>query len=66
MPNRHSLFWKLAILMVGFCLILIGLTLSWGRQMEVRNAYLGASARALLEGYAAEAERALDLSLIHI
>ena len=59
MPNRHSLFWKLAILMVGFCLLLIGLSLSWGRQMEVRNAYLAPHARELLEGYAAEAERAL-------
>lgn len=60
MPNRHSLFWKLAILMVGFCLLLIGLTLSWGRHMEVRNAYLAPQARTLLEGYAAEAERALQ------
>ncbi|MDR0281603.1 MAG: sensor histidine kinase [Paucimonas sp.] len=60
MPNRHSLFWKLAILMVGFCLLLIGLSLSWGRHMEVRNAYLGQQARDLLKGYAAEAERALE------
>lgn len=59
MPNRHSLFWKLAILLVGFCLLLIFLTLSWGRHMEVRNAYLGPEARALLEGYGAEAEQAL-------
>ncbi|MFJ4376176.1 histidine kinase sensor domain-containing protein [Pseudomonas japonica] len=46
--------------MVGFCLLLIGLTLSWGRHMEVRNAYLAPQARTLLEGYAAEAERALQ------
>ena len=59
MPNRHSLFWKLAILLVGFCLLLIFLTLSWGRHMEVRNAYLAPGAKALLEGYAAEAEQAL-------
>lgn len=59
MPNRHSLFWKLAILLVGFCLLLIGLSLSWGRHMEVRNAYLAPQARALLEAYAAEAEQAL-------
>ncbi|MFD2641306.1 sensor histidine kinase [Pseudomonas japonica] len=45
--------------MVGFCLLLIGLTLSWGRHMEVRNAYLAPQARTLLAGYAAEAERAL-------
>ncbi len=59
MPNRHSLFWKLAILLVGFCLLLIGLSLSWGRHMEVRNAYLAPEAQALLRGYAAEAEQAL-------
>ncbi|WP_175652404.1 sensor histidine kinase [Pseudomonas sp. Marseille-P9899] len=59
MPNRHSLFWKLAILLVGFCLLLIGLSLSWGRHMEVRNAYLAPQARALLAAYAAEAEQAL-------
>lgn len=29
MLSRHSLFWKLAILLVGFCLLMI--VLSWQR-----------------------------------
>lgn len=31
MLDRHSLFWKLAILLVGFCLLMIGLSYTWGR-----------------------------------
>ncbi|MFV3406666.1 MULTISPECIES: sensor histidine kinase [Pseudomonas] len=58
MLNRHSLFWKLAILLVGFCLLMIGLSYTWGRHMETRNAFLDEGARDVLRGYAAEAERA--------
>ena len=29
MADRHSLFWKLAILLVGFCLLMIGLSYTW-------------------------------------
>ena len=57
MLDRHSLFWKLSILLVGFCLLMIGLSYTWGRHMETRNAYLDASAREELLGLAAEAER---------
>lgn len=56
--DRHSLFWKLAILLVGFCLLMIGLSYTWGRHMETRNAFLDAPAQAQLIGYAAEAEQA--------
>ncbi|QXH52761.1 sensor histidine kinase [Pseudomonas fakonensis] len=58
MLDRHSLFWKLAILLVGFCLLMIGLSYTWGRHMETRNAFLDEPAREVLRGYAAEAERA--------
>ena len=58
MLDRHSLFWKLAILLVGFCLLMIGLSYTWGRHMETQNAFLSEPARQLLRGYAAEAERA--------
>ncbi|HKS12155.1 MAG TPA: sensor histidine kinase [Pseudomonas sp.] len=58
MPDRHSLFWKLSILLVGFCLLMIGLSYSWGRAMETRNAFLAESARSQLRGYAQEAEQA--------
>ncbi|MEX5339930.1 histidine kinase sensor domain-containing protein [Pseudomonas sp. I2] len=58
MLDRHSLFWKLAILLVGFCLLMIGLSYTWGRHMETQNAFLAESARQHLRGYAVEAERA--------
>lgn len=58
MLNRHSLFWKLFILLVGFCLLMIGLSYTWGRHMETRNAFLDEPARAVLRGYAAQAEQA--------
>ena len=56
MLDRHSLFWKLAILLVGFCLLMIGLSYTWGRHMETQNAFLSESARQTLRGYAAEPE----------
>ncbi|MFG0798796.1 histidine kinase sensor domain-containing protein [Pseudomonas sp. GLN_2] len=58
MLDRHSLFWKLAILLVGFCLLMIGLSYTWGRHMETQNAFLSEPARQTLRGYAAEAEQA--------
>lgn len=48
MLDRHSLFWKLAILLVGFCLLMIGLSYTWGRHMETQNAFLDAPARQVL------------------
>ncbi|WP_194789461.1 histidine kinase sensor domain-containing protein [Pseudomonas sp. UFMG81] len=58
MLDRHSLFWKLAILLVGFCLLMIGLSYTWGRHMETQNAFLAEPAREVLRGYASEAEQA--------
>jgi len=58
LPGRHSLFWKLACLLVAFCLLMIWLSWSWGRYMEVRNQYLSDDARSTLTQYAAEAEQA--------
>ncbi|MCF4996664.1 HAMP domain-containing protein [Pseudomonas syringae] len=58
LPGRHSLFWKLACLLVAFCLLMIWLSWSWGRYMEERNQYLSDEARGTLTRYAAEAERA--------
>ncbi|WP_445177364.1 histidine kinase sensor domain-containing protein [Pseudomonas sp. McL0111] len=58
LPGRHSLFWKLACLLVAFCLLMIWLSWSWGRYMEERNQFLSDEARATLSRYAAEAEQA--------
>lgn len=58
MLDRHSLFWKLTVLLVGFCLLMIGLSYSWGRHMETQDAFLSEPARQVLRGYATEAELA--------
>ncbi|VVP25821.1 sensor histidine kinase [Pseudomonas fluorescens] len=58
LPSRHSLFWKLACLLVAFCLLMIWLSWSWGRYMEQRNQFLSGEARGTLTRYAAEAEQA--------
>ncbi|MGE8067976.1 histidine kinase sensor domain-containing protein [Pseudomonas sp. NPDC089569] len=60
-PGRHSLFWKLACLLVAFCLLMIWLSWSWGRYMEERNQFLSDEARSTLTRYAAQAERAWQL-----
>ncbi|WP_367085402.1 sensor histidine kinase [Pseudomonas sp. HOU2] len=58
LPGRYSLFWKLAFLLVAFCLLMIWLSWSWGRYMEERNQFLSDEARGTLSRYAGEAERA--------
>lgn len=58
LPGKHSLFWKLACLLIAFCLLMIWLSWSWGRYMEEQNAFLSEEARATLSGYAAGAELA--------
>jgi two-component system sensor histidine kinase PfeS len=60
LPNRHSLFWKLAGLLIAFCLLMVWLSWSWGRYIETQNAFLSDPARRTLGGYAAEAEHALQ------
>lgn len=62
LPGKHSLFWKLACLLIAFCLLMIWLSWSWGRYMEEQNAFLSSEARATLSGYAAGAELAWNKS----
>ncbi len=61
LPGRYSLFWKLACLLIAFCLLMIWLSWSWGRYMEQQNAYLSEEAKTTLSGYAAQAEQAWNL-----
>ena len=58
LPGKSSVFWKLACLLVAFCLLMIWLSWSWGRYMDKRTAYLSEQARSTLLNYAAEAEQA--------
>ena len=61
-PGKHSVFWKLACLLVAFCLLMIWLSWSWGRYMDKRTGFLSEQARSTLERYAGEAERAWEAS----
>ena len=58
LPGKHSLFWKLACLLVAFCLLMIWLSWSWGRYMDKRTGFLTDEAKSTLMGYAGEAEQA--------
>lgn len=59
LPSRHSLFWRLALLQVGFCLSLIWLSQSWTQYVHERSSYLPVGSREQLVRYAAGAEHAL-------
>ena len=61
-PGKHSVFWKLACLLVAFCLLMIWLSWFWGRYMDKRTGFLSEQARSTLERYAGEAERAWEAS----
>ncbi len=57
MPGRHSLFWRLALLVMAFCLLIIWVSWSWGGRIEFRGYLLSEAAQQQLLGYAAEAEQ---------
>jgi len=58
MPNRHSLFWKLAALLVTFFLLVISLSGAWMRHIDLESSYLSDEARHELRRYADQAEQA--------
>ena len=58
LPDRHSVFWKLSVLLVAFCLLMIWLSWYWGRYVQEQNAFLADDARDALRQYAAAAEEA--------
>jgi two-component system sensor histidine kinase PfeS len=60
MPNRYSLFWRLVVLVAGFCLSMIWASGYVGRQIDRASAYLSEEARGTLSGYANEASTALQ------
>lgn len=60
MPNRHSLFWRLVVLVAGFCLSMIWAGGYVGRHIDRSSSFLSDQARATLTGYASEARAALQ------
>ncbi|MEH6565957.1 MAG: ATP-binding protein [Halopseudomonas sp.] len=59
MLRRHSLLWRLVILVVAFCLSLIGATHYLSARIDHYIAHLPERSLAQLRGYAAEANTAL-------
>lgn len=58
MRLRHSLLWKLALLQIGFCLLLVWLIWVWGLQVERSTYFLDKPEQQRLARYAQQAERA--------
>jgi two-component system sensor histidine kinase PfeS len=57
LPPSHSLFWRLALLQIGFCLSMIWLSQSWTQYLRDRSSYLPSETRVQLLQFAADAER---------
>ena len=60
MPNRHSLFWRLVVLVAGFCLSMIWASGYVSRYIDRTSSFLSEQARDTLTGYAHEAKVALQ------
>lgn len=58
LPGLHSLFWKLAALLVTFTLLLISLSWFWSQRVELHTSYLSQPAKQQLQAYAYAAEQA--------
>jgi two-component system sensor histidine kinase PfeS len=58
LPNRHSLLWKLSVVLVAFCLVIIWLSRTWGQQLEQRIFRLSPAAQSELREYADQARQA--------
>lgn len=59
MPDRHSLFWRLLLLIGSFCLAMVWVTQYFAAQIR-QSSYLSEEVRQVLRGYAREAEAALQ------
>ncbi|MGI4839138.1 MAG: HAMP domain-containing sensor histidine kinase [Janthinobacterium lividum] len=60
MRRRHSLLWKLALLQIGFCLLLVWLIWFWGLEVERSTYFLDKTDQHHLARYAQQAERAWE------
>lgn len=56
--RRHPLLWKLALILVSFCLLLTWLIWTWGLSVERSTYFLGSADQQYLARYAEEAEQA--------
>ncbi|MCU1730327.1 MULTISPECIES: sensor histidine kinase [unclassified Pseudomonas] len=56
--RRHPLLWKLALILVSFCLLLTWLIWTWGLSVERSTYFLSAADQTYLARYAEQAEQA--------
>jgi two-component system sensor histidine kinase PfeS len=56
--RRHPLLWKLAMLQIGFCLLLTWLIWTWGLSVERKSYFLSQADQDYLARYAQQAEQA--------
>ncbi|RBL65664.1 two-component sensor histidine kinase, partial [Pseudomonas sp. MWU13-2625] len=56
--RRHPLLWKLALLQIGFCLLLTWIIWTWGLSAERSTYFLDPADRQYLARYAQQAEHA--------
>lgn len=59
MPNRHSLFWRLALLVASFCLAMIWVSGQVDRQVAYHSSFLSPEALKTLQGHAEQASTAV-------
>ncbi|WP_313025280.1 HAMP domain-containing sensor histidine kinase [Pseudomonas lopnurensis] len=60
MPGRHSLFWKLVVLVAGFCLSMIWAARHISQYIDHQASYLSNEARSVLADYGAQARQAMN------
>ncbi|HEC52726.1 hypothetical protein LCGC14_0092700 [marine sediment metagenome] len=60
MPRRHSLFWRLVLLVAGFCTLLIAASDYLGARIDRETSFLSDEAVQVLSGYGEQAQRALQ------
>lgn len=60
MRRRHSLLWKLALLQIGFCLLLVWMIWFWGLEVERSTYFLDKADQHHLAKYGQQAERAWE------
>lgn len=60
MPSRHSLFWRMVLLVAGFCVLMIAATDYLSARINRLTSYLSPDAVEVLSGYGVQAHTALQ------
>src|SRR5690606_41580825 len=66
MPNRHSMFWRLVLLVASFCLAMVWVSDHVDQRVAYHSSFLSAQARQTLQEYAEQASAAVDKGPIEV